>query len=375
MRIGIDGRAAKWYRGTGIGTYTYQLINCLNKIDRINDYTLFMPEICKKEMNLGKNFALNNIQNNNENNFWDEVNTPNILKNGQIQLYHIPQNGVGLPSIKKCKFVITLHDVIPYKMPETVSDRYLKLFSEYIPKIVPMCDGIITVSNFSKLDIVKAFNFPEEKIYVTSLASEDIYKPLNKCISKYIAKKYYDIKDDFILYVGGFSPRKNILGIIKSFSKFIALYKKPINLVIAGNRGKSYSIYKQCAEKLHIQDKVLFPGFISINHLPYVYNAAKLFVYPSLYEGFGLPTVEAMACGIPVITSNITSIPEVVDKSALLINPKDTDSLCKSMLNVLSDQTLYNKLVKSGLKRASQFSWEKTAKDTIRVYNKIINEK
>jgi Glycosyltransferase len=375
MRIGIDGRAAKWYRGTGIGTYTYQLINCLNKIDRINDYTLFMPEICRKEMNLGKNFILNNIQSNNENNFWDEVNTPNILKNGRIQLYHIPQNGVGLPAIKNCKFVITLHDVIPYKMPETVSDRYLKLFSEYIPKIVPMCDGIITVSNFSKLDIVKAFNFPEEKIYVTSLASEDIYKPLNKYISKYIAKKYYDIKDDFILYVGGFSPRKNIIGIIKSFGKFISSYKKPINLVIAGNRGKSYSIYKQCAEKLHIQDKVLFPGFISINHLPYIYNAAKLFVYPSLYEGFGLPTVEAMACGIPVITSNITSIPEVVDNSALLIDPKDTDSLCESMLNVLSNQALYNNLVKSGLKRAAQFSWEKTAKDTIRVYNKIINEK
>lgn len=109
--------------------------------------------------------------------------------------------------------------------------------------------------------------------------------------------------------------------------------------------------------------------------MPYIYNAAKLFVYPSLYEGFGLPTVEAMACGIPVITSNITSIPEVVDNSALLIDPKDTDSLCESMLNVLSNQALYNNLVKSGLKRAAQFSWEKTAKDTIRVYNKIINEK
>lgn len=375
MKIGIDGRAAKWYRGTGIGTYTYQIINCLNKIDKINNYLLFMPHTYNGEMNFNKNFQIRNIKDNKESNFWDEVNTPNILKNEKIQLYHIPQNGVGLPSSKNCKFVITLHDVIPYRMPETVSDRYLNLFSEYIPKIISQCDGIITVSNFSKSDIIKAFNYPKEKIYVTSLASESIYKPLNKILSKYIAKKYYSIDGDFILYVGGFSPRKNIIGIIESFSKLICLYKKPLTLVIVGNRGKSYSLYKKCAEKLNIQDKVIFPGFIPMNHLPYIYNASKLFVYPSFYEGFGLPTIEAMSCGIPVITSNTTSIPEVVENSAILIDPKNYDELCDAMLNVLLDKELYNKLSKSGLQRSSQFSWYKTAKDTLNVYSKIINNR
>ncbi|WP_446898274.1 glycosyltransferase family 4 protein [Clostridium sp. LBM24168] len=375
MRIGIDGRAAKWYRGTGIGTYTYQLINCLNKIDRINNYTLFMPEECRFEMTLRKNFQLNDTKDNKKDNFWDDINTPNILKDEKIQLYHIPQNGVGLPYTKNCKFIITLHDVIPYRMPETVSDRYLRLFSEYIPKIIPKCDGIITVSNFSKSDIMKAFDFPEDKIYVTPLASEDIYKPLDKRISKYIAKNYYSIEGDFILYVGGFSPRKNIIGAIESFKKFLSLYKKPITLVIAGNKGKSYSIYRKCTEKLNIQDKVIFPGFISINHLPYIYNASKLFLYPSFYEGFGLPTIEAMACGTPVITSNRTSMPEVVGKSALLIDPENHEDLCNAMLNILSDSKLYVNLVKSGLHRSSQFSWKKTAEHTLNIYNKIINEK
>lgn len=375
MKIEIDGRAAKWYRGTGIGTYTYQLINCLNKIDRINNYTVFMPEECRYEMNLKKNFRINNTINNRKDNFWDEINAPNILENEQIQLYHIPQNGVGLPLKKNCKFVITLHDVIPYRMPETVSDRYLKLFSEYIPKIIPECDGIITVSNFSKSDIIKAFNFPEDKIYVTHLASEDIYRPLDKRISKYIAKKYYSIDGDFILYVGGFSPRKNIIGAIKSFSKFLSIYKKPITLVIAGNKGKSYSIYKKCTESLNITNKVIFPGFISIKHLPYIYNAAKLFLYPSFYEGFGLPTIEAMACGTPVITSNRTSMPEVVGESALLIDPENHEDLCNAMLNVMCNKKLYEFLVKAGLHRASQFSWKKTAEDTLNIYNKIINEK
>lgn len=374
MRIGIDGRAAKWYRGTGIGTYTYQLIKCLNNIDSINNYLLFMPENFKGDIWLKKNFKLNNAPQNDKINFWEEIIIPNIIKNNKIDLYHVPQNGVGLPIDKNCRFIITLHDVIPYRMPETVSSRYLKIFSEYIPKIVPLCDGIITVSNFSKKDIVKSFNFPEDKIYVTHLASEDIYKPMDKRISRYVARKYYSITEDYILYVGGFSPRKNILGLIDSFSKLITSYKKPLFLVIAGKKGASYAIYKERTEKLNISDKVLFPGFISIEHLPYIYNAAELFVYPSFYEGFGLPPIEAMACGIPVITSNTTSLPEVVGKGALLIDPLNRDDLCEAMLKVLSDNTLKNKLIYSGIKRASELSWKKTIRNTINIYNKIMND-
>lgn len=372
MKIGIDGRAAKWYRGTGIGTYTYQLINCLNRIDNINKYLLFMPENCKYDMELKKNFYLNSITEGKQDNFWDEVNIPNILKDKNIELYHVPQNGVGLPIDKKCRFLITLHDVIPYKMPETVSDRYFKIFSNQIPKIVSECDGIITVSNYSKKDIIEAFNFPEDKVYVTHLASEDIYRPLDKRVSKYVAKKYYSIEDDFILYVGGFSPRKNIVGLIESFSKLMCTYKKDIKLVIAGKKGKSYEIYKNRAEELHISDKVLFPGFVSIEHLPYIYNAAELFVYPSFYEGFGLPPIEAMSCGVPVIASNVTSVPEVVGDGGLLINPRDIDNLYESMLRVLSDKELRKKLIASGIAKSCDLSWEKTANETISVYNKIL---
>lgn len=374
MKIGIDGRAAKWYRGTGIGTYTYQLINCLNRIDNINKYLLFMPENCKYDMELKKNFYLNSITEGKQDNFWDEVNIPNILKDKNIELYHVPQNGVGLPIDKKCRFLITLHDVIPYKMPETVSDRYFKIFSNQIPKIVSECDGIITVSNYSKKDIIEAFNFPEDKVYVTHLASEDIYRPLDKRVSKYVAKKYYSIEDDFILYVGGFSPRKNIVGLIESFSKLMCTYKKDIKLVIAGKKGKSYEIYKNRAEELHISDKVLFPGFVSIEHLPYIYNAAELFVYPSFYEGFGLPPIEAMSCGVPVIASNVTSVPEVVGDGGLLINPRDIDNLYESMLRVLSDKELRKKLIASGIAKSRDLSWEKTANETISVYNKILKK-
>lgn len=374
MKIGIDSRAAKLYRGTGIGTYTYQLINYLNKIDDTNKYLLFIPKNCTYDISLKSNFCINAIIDGKMENFWDEVNIPNTLKNKDIELYHVPQNGIGLPHNKNCNFVITLHDIIPYKMPETVSKNYLKIFHEQIPQILPRCDGIITVSNYSKQDIINAFHFPGDKIYVTHLAAEDIYKPIDKTLSKNIINEFYSIKGSFILYVGGFSPRKNIVGLIEAFSKLICKYKKNIKLVIAGRKGPSYSIYKRRVQELHIENKVIFPGFISMEHLPYLYNAAELFVYPSFYEGFGLPPIEAMSCGLPVIASNTTSIPEVVGKGSMLVDPNNIDLLSDLMLQILLNKELRQKLILSSLVRASELTWEKTAKKTLLAYSKILNK-
>lgn len=373
MKIGIDGRAAKWYRGTGIGTYTYQLINNLNKIDKINNYLLFMPE-GTSNIPLNDNFSLAGISKESDKCFWDEINIPNILKDKDIDLYHVPQNGVGLSKNKKCSSVITLHDVIPYRMPKTVSKRYMKIFSESLPGIVNNSDGIITVSNYSKNDIIKAFNLPEEKVFVTHLASEPIYKPLDKLICKSIVKKKYHIAEDYILYVGGFSPRKNIPGLINAFNRLLDKTNPNLKLIIAGSKGESYANYHELVSRLGIGDKVVFPGFVPTMDLPFLYNAAKLFVYPSFYEGFGLPPVEAMACGIPIISSNLTSIPEIVGTSGVLVNPHNIEEMAFAMENVLSDKRLADKLSASGIKRASEFSWRKTAFETISVYNKIISD-
>jgi glycosyltransferase involved in cell wall biosynthesis len=258
-------------------------------------------------------------------------------------------------------------------MPETVGPNYLKIFLEQVPRIIPNCDGIITVSEYSKNDIIEEFNFPKDKIFVTHLAPEDIYRPLNKELSKKLIKDIYSIEGDFILYIGGFSPRKNILGLIEAFSKFLSHSKRKINLVIAGKKGLSYSIYKNRAQELHIEDNVIFPGFISMEHLPYLYNSADLFVYPSFYEGFGLPPIEAMACGIPVITSNTTSIPEIVGDSSVLIDPNDIDDIYKAIHRVVEDDKFKEELILKGLVRASELTWENTAKKTLVAYNKIIN--
>lgn len=369
MKIGIDGRAAKWYRGTGIGTYSYQLIKSLSKIDQFNNYLIFLPKENNTNLNLKDNFQTADISTEDTGDFWGEVNIPNILSDKKMDIYHVPQNGVGLSFENNCPSIITLHDVIPCRMPETVGERYLKIFCENMKKIIGYSSGIITVSNFSKMDIIKEYNYPKERIQVTPLAAEPIYRPINKIHCKNIINKEYSIKEKFILYVGGFSPRKNISGLIEAFS--IISNKHDVNLVIAGAKGKSYNDYLDLTYKLKVNDKVIFPGFIPTNILPFLYNAAEIFVYPSFYEGFGLPPVEAMACGIPVISSNVTSIPEIVGDAAITINPLDINELSTAMDLLLSDNCYRQSLGSFGIKRSSEFSWDSTARDTLSFYGKI----
>lgn len=363
MNIAIDGRAAMWYRGTGIGTYTYQLIKALKTVSSgqtqySNNYHVLHGERhCQC-------FS-----------FWDEVIVPNSLSGLGVtpDIYHVPQNGMGLPLEKSCAYMITLHDTIPMHMPETVSDRYMKIFNSNIDHILKNCDGIITVSQFSKEDIARDFNFPKDKIYVTPLASEEIYKPLPKSVAAKIMKEKYKLPSDYILYVGGFSPRKNITGAIISFSNALKSLPPETCLVIAGTKGKSYEIYKTLAQKLQISDRVLFPGFIEMKYMPWLYNAARVFIYPSFYEGFGLPPLEAMACNIPVIASHATSIPEVLGESALFFDPHDTAILTDYIIQLYKDDTLRKDLIKKGQNQCSQYSWETTAKKTMDAYNHCIN--
>ena len=370
MKISIDGRASTLYRGTGIGNYTYQLLNNINNIDIINEYNLFISENSELDINLNSNLRLTFSEKLMKKNFWNDIKEPNNIELDS-NIYHTPQNGIGIIENIDVPQIITLHDIIPLKMRETVSDNYLKLFDTEMPKILENTSGIITVSNFSKEDIHKTLGFPRDKIFVTHLAAESQYKVLDKLVCKKFISDTYGISNDYILYVGGFSPRKNITGIIEAFSLIYSKLSKDIKLVIVGHKGISYEIYKNKAIELGIESKVIFTGFIEVNHMPAIYNAASLLVYPSFYEGFGLPPLEAMASGIPVITSNITSIPEVVENAAILINPYDSDDIASNIYNILTDEKFKNILIDKGLKQASKYNWRSTAIETILAYSKI----
>ena len=195
---------------------------------------------------------------------------------------------------------------------------------------------------------------------------------MDKIFSKNLIKTKYLIEDNYILYIGGFSPRKNILGLIEAFSLLPKKLLGSRKLVIAGNKGISYEIYKKRAETLHIGDKVIFPGFIPMEDIPHLYNCAELFVYPSFYEGFGLPPLEAMACGVPVITSRATSIPEICGDSCVFIDPHNAYDLRDAIINVLSDLELKESLIQKGFLKVRSYNWDITALNTIEAYKKVI---
>lgn len=375
MKIGIDSRAAYWYRGTGIGTYTYELIYSLSKF-RNDKFLIYAPKDSNSIPYKNENLNYSYINQCSTHIFWKDVNIPLNIGNENIHIFHTPQNGIGIPLKKDCKNIITLHDIIPSRMPETVSDCYMNIYRKEIPRLLEKTDGIITVSNFSKNDIIKEFNFPEDKIFVTHLANEHIYKKMNKKNCKNILKAKYSISGDYILYVGGFSPRKNILGLINAYSMYVDQNPKSnIKLLIVGYKGKSYSIYKSRVEELHLSNKVVFTGFIPVEHMPLFYNAAEVLAYPSFYEGFGLPPLEAMSCGIPIIASNATSIPEIIGDAAYYIDPYNIDELFLAIKEVLNNKELRKDLVEKGLNKCSEYTWEKTAEETINAYKALYDKK
>lgn len=370
MRIGIDARGANWYSGTGIGTYTQHLLKYLLKYDGENHYHLYWCGKNYKELPLPENVNIS-IASKRHHRFFEDYFIPENLKNKEIDIYHVPQNGIGLSSKKSCAYISTIHDLIPYVMPETVGKGYLKKFISQMPEIIQNSDMIITVSEFSKKDIMRIFDVEDEKIRVTHLAADELFMPIDKGFSKEFMKNNYGIENDFILYLGGFSPRKNVKSILVAFSRIYKNLSKDYKIVIIGPSKDEHSYLIKLSESLGIKDYVHFTGYVPYDHLPYFYNACSVFTYPSLYEGFGLPPLEAMSCKAPVITSNVSSIPEVTGDGAILINPFDTEELKSALERVLEDEELRNSLSEKGFLRTKEFSWDKTAAETLNVYEDL----
>lgn len=371
MNIAIDARGANIYKGTGIGTYTFNILKNILDIDKSNSYTLFWSgEDYEKIKTENTNVILASTK---SRRFFEQYYFPKSIKKSNIDLFHIPQNGIGLSSNLKCKKVVTIHDLIPYIMPETVGKGYLSKFLEEMPRIVREADGIITVSEWSKRDIIRFFPDSKDKVFVTPLAADSKYKPIDKNICRDILSKKYNITLPYILYIGGFSPRKNVVSLVDAFSGIFKDLSTKHNLVIVGFNKDDYTTLAKICSVNSISSNVIFTGFVPEEDLPVLYNGSEAFVYPSLYEGFGLPPLEAMSCGVPVITSNLTSIPEVVKDGGMLIDPNDAENLKAVLIELLNNDNLKKHYREKGLKRASAFSWHNTAFNTLKIYKSIFD--
>ncbi|OKH25539.1 glycosyl transferase family 1 [Hydrococcus rivularis NIES-593] len=300
------------------------------------------------------------------------------FKSKKYQLYHSsyfslpPHNILGnIPRI------LTIHDLIPVKFPKLVTQKVYYQFLKTLNSIDKNNDWIICNSEYTKNDFCEYTRMNSDRVFITPLATASYFHPVTESeIIKTTLRRYQIPNTPYLLSLCTLEPRKNLSFLIRCFSQIIADNTNlDINLVLVGVAGwKNSEIFKSAQENPRLKSRIIFTGYIPDEDLSAIYSSATAFVYPSLYEGFGLPPLEAMQCGTPVITSNTSSLPEVVGDAGITIDPKQEDELCDALLKVINDSELRASLSQKGIERVSQFSWARCAEETIKVYRVAANQ-
>jgi len=378
MKISIDLTSIPNQK-TGVGKYAMALIKALGKFDNENYYWIFVKRNQAEDFNpKKKNFHIvlcsNILQSKILRILWEQFILPLYIKRLKIDLLHSIH--YTIPLFAGCKVVVTFHDMTFFLYPKKhifIKRIFFKLFI-YISSW--RANRLIAVSESTKKDIIK-FLGASNKIDVVYEAVDSKYYPFkNESMTSMIMRKY-GIFNKFILYVGTLEPRKNIVRLIQAYYNLIIKNNLTHQLVIVGKKGWYYQEIFNIANKLNLnknEQKIIFAGYVPEKELPFLYNAADLFLYPSLYEGFGIPPLEALACGVPVISSNVSSLPEVVGDAGMLIDPYNIQDIYQALHKLLNDDKLKKELKYKGLKRAQEFSSEKLANETIKVYEKTMQE-
>ena len=384
MKIAIDISPFATPKRTGISNFTFNFCKNLPKIDKENEYILFTNSYgyfrSLKEniesIGIGKSPNISTQISRVPRTFlelmWKYIHIPSVeyLMHEKIDIFHI--TGVINPPLRSAKLIATIYDLISLKFPNFFEKKLIKHFNYYFKSVIPKSDVIITISNSTKEDILEYFNIPENKVEVVVPGFDnELYRQIQdkNMIDKVKAK--YGIDKKYILFVGTLEPRKNLVKLIKAFSILPEYLKSDYLLVICGRKGWFFEEIFETVKELKLEEKVVFTGYIPDEDIPLLMNGAEIFVYPSLYEGFGLPPLEAMACGTPVISSKVSSLPEVIGDAGILINPNDVEELSNAILRVLINNELRAQLSEKGLKQASKFSWKRTTSKIVEVYNKV----
>ncbi len=274
-----------------------------------------------------------------------------------------------LPPFRHIRTVLTVHDLIYILFPEyhlPMNYHFLRLM---MPRFARRAGAIIAISECTRWDLVRLWQIPEEKIHVIHEGIDARFRPPAGSHTAARVRASYGLPDRFALYVGTIEPRKNLPALLDAWQRL----RSPCPLVIAGKKGWLYEETFARVEALGLSDRVIFTGFVPDKDLPALYGAADVFVFPSLYEGFGLPVLEAMACGTPVVTTTGGSLPEVAGDAALLVDPTDVDALTDALGHLLHDRALRDECRERGLARARAFTWERTARETRDVYRRLLD--
>jgi glycosyltransferase involved in cell wall biosynthesis len=375
-RIAVDARVIPRY--PGLGRHCLNILRELSKIDKKNEYIIFTADSSLSFLEQYPNFHLVRVG-------FPVLSLKTLfsfaryINKERVDLFYCPFQVT--PLRVSCPMVITVHDMMDLLYPDAFSHHPFLIrhglnayFHFNIPRSVRNARMLIAVSQSTKRHIVEYFHLPDEKIKVIYNGIESKFKPVSdKLLSENIKRKY-QLPDRFILYLGSIKPYKNLIGVLKAFLKLQQNWPnlRQVKLIIAGLKHFTLPHVQEMLAHPAIKNQVIKIGHVDEEDLPVVYSLAELFLFPSLWEGFGIPPLEAMACGTPVITSDRTSLPEVVGQAGILVDPENTEQIAFEIQRVLNDEILRKQMIQKGIQQACKFRWDVAARETLGVLEDVI---
>ncbi|MBV9711146.1 MAG: glycosyltransferase family 4 protein [Ktedonobacteraceae bacterium] len=377
MRIALDYTAAI-RQGAGIGTYVHNLVAALLSLDTDSQYTLLTsgrpthehqfptaPNVRSRSIFIPDRYL---------NVLWYRwrVPLPATLFSGPTDIYHGPDFALP-PLSKKVRKVVTIHDLAFLEHPEYAVPSLAAYLRKVVPEAIDASDVVATVSSEVNRTLIEHFQTPHEKLIVIPNGVAPYFRRISDPLLLNATRHKFALKHPLVLGVGTLEPRKNHAGLIKAFYQAQRKKHGPAMLAIAGSPGWLYEETRNLVAELKLERKVRFLGRVTDLELITLYSMADVFAFPSFFEGFGIPPLEAMACGAPVITSNTSSLPEVAGDAALLVDPNDISALAQAIQTLLEDKQLRSELVQKGYQQAKKYTWDRSARRMLQVYQKLYN--
>ncbi len=373
VKIGLDSRTVYAKNPRGTGQCLIRLFRHLAPLEPSWSFYLYTypssitPDLPKANI-LKKEIDIKGLRWN----LWEQFRLPWAAFYDRANLLHCPAQ--TSPYFTSCPKVVTIHDLIPLKMANA-SPRITRIFMRNLTRSLRTAKKIITVSEYSKRDILETFPFVKPKdIVVISWPPLHDFLSVSRPQSLEEIKVRYSLNKPYIFAYGAAGVRKNTMGLLKSFALFVKNKNYDIQLLIGGLRGHEKAPFIALADELNIQKNITFADYIPDNDIPYIMSGAVFFVFITLYEGFGLPLVDAMACEVPILASNLTSIPEVVGDAGMLVNPRNHQEVADVMETLFNDCALRKNLIEKGKLQLKRFSWDNTARTVLNVYKEILQK-
>ncbi len=370
MRIGFDARLIGF---SGAGVYTYNLLRNLLHIDSNNNYLIFTDRFTRDSTPVPPNAKNSRILSINASplTLKHHFSFFSVFLTEQLDVYHYPH--FDMPLGQRYPSVVTVHDLHPISIAGYCSREKQYYFRLIVKLNLLRARKVIAVSEHTKREILENFPVDEGKIEVIHEGVDESFKN-TAGISSELAKRGFGLENDFILYVGNHKPHKNLVALLDAYARLDQNIQRTYDLIITGRMEESDMYLFQAVERLGLKNRVKFIGFVDQKSLPGLYKSATALVMPSLKEGFGLPVLEAMTCGTPVVAANTSALPEVAGDACVFFDPYEIDEMVAAISKVLQDEELRSRLSRLGKERAESFSWRESARRTLQVYEEVARE-